>query len=84
MAPRMVTSKFGYSLEAMDDADAATKFPVHIVDFAAGYRIRERGSMTITRLDEAFATSDQVAFIVKQRIGAQTALPEAFQVIELT
>lgn len=69
--------------EAMDDADAAG-FPVCIADFAAGYRIRERGSITITRLDEAFATSDQVAFIVKQRIGAQTALPEAFQVIELT
>lgn len=70
--------------ESMDDADAAGKFPVCIADFSAGYRIRERGSMTITRLDEAFATSDQVAFIVKQRIGAQTALPEAFQVVELT
>lgn len=69
--------------EAMDDADTAG-FPVAIADFAAGYRIRERGSITITRLDEAFATSDQVAFIVKQRIGAQTALPEAFQVVELT
>ena len=69
--------------ESMQDADTAGNFPVCIADLAAGYRIRERGSITITRLDEAFATSDQVAFIVKQRIGAQTALPEAFQVIEM-
>ncbi len=70
--------------EAMDDADADDKYPICIADFAAGYRIRERGSIAITRLDEAFATSDQVAFIVKQRIGAQTALPEAFQVIKIS
>ena len=72
--------------ESMDDIPTATgdAFPVVIADLAAGYRIRERGSITITRLDEAFATSDQVAFIVKQRIGAQTALPEAFQVIKVT
>jgi len=29
--------------EAMDDADAAGKFPIAVADFAAGYRIRERG-----------------------------------------
>lgn len=68
--------------EAMDDI-AALNYPVAIADLAAGYRIRERGSITITRLDEAFATSDQVAFIVKQRIGAQVALPEAFQVVQI-
>ena len=72
--------------EAMDDLPiaAGSAYPVCIADLSAGYRIRERGSITITRLDEAFATSDQVAFIVKQRIGAQTALPEAFQVIKVT
>jgi len=68
--------------ESMDDI-AASSVPVCIADFAAGYRIRQRGSIAITRLDEAFATSDQVAFIVKQRIGAQTALPEAFQVVTI-
>lgn len=68
--------------EAMDDVGAGN-FPIAIGDFAAAYRIRQRGSITITRLDEAFATSDQVAFIVKQRIGGQTALPEALQVIEI-
>ena len=72
--------------ESMDDipTSAGDAYPVVIADLAAGYRIRERGSITITRLDEAFATSDQVAFIVKQRIGAQVALPEAFRVIKVT
>lgn len=68
--------------ESMDDIDE-DNFPVAIGDFAAAYRIRERGSIAITRLDEAFATSDQVAFIVKQRIGGQTALPEAIRVIQI-
>ena len=68
--------------EAMDDVESG-KVPFCVADFAAGYRIRQRGSISITRLDEAFATSDQVAFIVKQRIGAQTAIPEAFQVITM-
>ncbi len=71
--------------ESMDDIPIATgtAYPVCIADLAAGYRIRERGSISITRLDEAFATSDQIGFIVKQRIGGQTALPEAFQVVRV-
>ncbi len=72
--------------ESMEDIPTAagSTYPIAIADLAAGYRIRERGAISITRLDEAFATSDQVAFIVKQRIGGQTALPEAFQVVKVT
>lgn len=68
--------------ESMDQV-ATGKFPVAIGDLASAYRIRERGSVTIQRLDEAFATSDQTAFLVKQRIGGQTALPEAIQLIKI-
>ena len=71
-------------MDSISTESGVVTYPVCVADLAAGYRIRERGSITITRLDEAFATSDQVAFIVKQRIGAQTALPEAFEVVSTT
>jgi len=68
--------------ESMDDV-AAGNYPLIVADLASGYRIRERGSVTIQRLDEAFATADQTAFLIKQRIGAQTALPEAFVPVKI-
>ena len=63
--------------EGMADV-AANAYPVVFGDFRAGYKIRDRAGLVITRLVERYAEYDQVGLLLKKRVGGQVVLPEAF------
>lgn len=68
--------------EGMADIEAGA-YPVALGDFRAGYKIRDRSGLTITRLVERYAEYDQTGFILKKRVGAQVAQAEAFRVLKV-
>ena len=63
--------------EGMADV-AAGAYPVVFGDFRAGYKIRDRSGLVITRLVERYAEYDQTGLLLKKRVGGQVVLPEAF------
>lgn len=63
--------------EGMPDI-AANAFPILCGSFIQGYRIYDRSGVTIRRLDELFAQSDETGFMVKRRTGGGVVIAEAF------
>ncbi len=71
-------------VQATDMPDTAnTAFPVAFGDFRRGYLIVDRVDMVIKRLNEKYAESGQIAFIVRKRVGGQVILPEAIRKLEI-
>jgi HK97 family phage major capsid protein len=68
--------------EGMPDV-AANAYPVLLGDFKAGYKIRDRSGVTITRLTERYAEYDQTGFMLKKRVGGGVALAEAFTCLKI-
>ena len=62
---------------------AANAFPIVLGDFRSGYKIRDRSGLSIQRLSERYADSDQTGFLVKRRVGGQVVLPEAFMCVKI-
>jgi|GEM_PF-521406 len=61
---------------------AANAFPILVGDFSMGYTLIDRSGMAIRRLDELYAATFEVGFILKKRLGGQVVLPEAFACIK--
>jgi len=70
-------------VEATDVADvgSSTK-PIYFGDFRRGYLIVDRVSMSIMRDPFTQATSGNVRYIARRRIGGQVILPEAIQILQ--
>jgi HK97 family phage major capsid protein len=70
-------------VEATDVADvgSSTK-PIFFGDFRRGYLIVDRVSMSIMRDPFTQATSGNVRYIARRRIGGQVILPEAIQILQ--
>jgi len=56
---------------------AANNFPILFGDFSRGYMIVDRVQMVVKRLQEKYAESGQIAYIVRKRVGGQVVLNEA-------
>ncbi len=63
---------------------AANAFPIVLGDFKRGYKLRDRAGITVQRLTEKYADSDQTGFLIKKRLGGQVVLPEAFRVLKVS
>lgn len=70
-------------VEATDVADvgSSTK-PIYFGDFRRGYLIVDRVSMSVMRDPFTQATSGNVRYIARRRIGGQVILPEAIQILQ--
>jgi HK97 family phage major capsid protein len=70
-------------VEATDVAHvgSSTK-PIYFGDFRRGYLIVDRVSMSIMRDPFTQATSGNVRYIARRRIGGQVILPEAIQILQ--
>lgn len=62
---------------------AANAFPVVFGDGKRGYKARTRRGITIQRLNELYATTDETAFKVTYRVGGEVVLPEAFAALKV-
>ena len=76
----------GFAVYNQDDmnypADSvALKNEVIFGNFKAGYRILDRGGMSIQRLDELYAEAGLVGFLAYFRAGGGILLPEAFRAL---
>lgn len=63
---------------------AANAFPILFADLKAGYHIFDREGITVQRLNELYATSDQMAILVKRRLAAGVMLSEAFNCLKVS
>lgn len=71
-------------LEMPDMPDVAgSAFPIALGDFNRGYMIVDRVDMSVTWLNELYATSGQVGFLIRKRVGGQVILPEAILKLEV-
>jgi len=70
-------------VEATDVADvgSSTK-PIFFGDFRRGYLIVDRVQMSVMRDPFTQATSGNVRYIARRRIGGQVILPEAIQILQ--
>tara|TARA_R100000908_G_C3751170_1_gene145767 strand:+ start:1335 stop:2567 length:1233 start_codon:yes stop_codon:yes gene_type:complete len=70
-------------VEATDVADigSSTK-PVYFGDFRRGYMIVDRTTLSVMRDPFTQATSGNVRYIARRRIGGQVILPEAIQILQ--
>lgn len=70
-------------VEATDVADvgSSTK-PIYFGDFRRGYLIVDRVQMSVMRDPFTQATSGNVRYIARRRIGGQVILPEAIQILQ--
>lgn len=70
-------------VEATDVADigSSTK-PVYFGDFRRGYLVVDRTSLSIMRDPFTQATSGNVRYIARRRVGGQVILPEALHILQ--
>jgi len=80
--PAMLLGKPIVNPEGMADI-AAGAFPIVFGDFMAGYKIRDRKGLTVTRLVERYAEYEQTGFKIVKRVGGQVALAEAFACLKI-
>ena len=67
-------------MEATDMADeAANAFPMAFGDFRKGYTIVDRVVLSVLRDPFTQATSGNVRFVARKRVGGQVVLPEAIR-----
>lgn len=62
---------------------AANAFPIVFGDFRQGYAIRDNGGLTMKRLDELYAATDQTGLLMKKRTGGIVLLAEAFACMKI-
>lgn len=60
---------------------ATTTYPVIYGNIKRGYLIVDRIAVIVRRLQEKYAETGQVAYLVRKRVGGQVVLPEAIRKI---
>ena len=80
--PALLLGKPIVNPEGMADI-AANAYPVVFGDFMAGYKIRDRKGLSVTRLVERYAEYEQTGFKVVKRVGGQVTLAEAFGCLKI-
>lgn len=68
--------------ESMPDI-AANAYPILFGDFKRALKIRDRVGLTITKLIESFATTGQIGFRIRKRLGSRCVLPKALSTIKI-
>lgn len=63
-------------------ADALLKNVIVFGNFKAGYRVLDRGGMSILRLDELYAEAGLVGFIAYFRVGGGVVIADAFRALK--
>ena len=72
-----------YNSGATDVADIGSSAkPVLFGDFRRGYMIVDRTTLSVMRDPFTQATSGNVRYIARRRIGGQVILPEAIQILQ--
>jgi HK97 family phage major capsid protein len=56
-----------------------TTFPIMYGNIKRGYLIIDRINVVVRRLQEKYAESGQIAYLVRKRVGGQVVLPEAIR-----
>src|SRR6185503_1068125 len=54
-----------------------TTFPILYGNIKRGYLVVDRINVVVRRLQEKYAESGQIAYLVRKRVGGQVVLPEA-------
>jgi len=76
----------GHPIANQDDmnypADTLLKNVIVFGDFKAGYRVLDRGGMSILRLDELYAEAGLVGFIAYFRVGGGVVVTDAFRALK--
>jgi len=80
--PALLLGKPIVNPEGMADI-AANAYVVVFGDFMAGYKIRDRKGITVTRLVERYAEYEQTGFKIVARVGGQVTLAEAFGCLKI-
>lgn len=80
--PALLLGKPIVNPEGMADI-AANAYPIVFGDFMAGYKIRDRKGLSVTRLVERYAEYEQTGFKVVKRVGGQVTLAEAFSCLKI-
>ena len=63
---------------------AAGKFPMAFGNFRRGYTILDRIQMSVLRDPFTQATSGNIRFIARRRVGGQVVLPEAIRLLKVS
>lgn len=62
---------------------ASNAFPIAFGDFRRAYSIVDRVQVVVKRLNEKYADTGQIAFIVRKRVGGQLVLAEAVKALKM-
>lgn len=62
----------------------ANNFPIIYGNIKRGYLIVDRINVVVRRLQEKYAESGQVAYLVRKRVGGQVVLPEAIRKLKIS
>jgi HK97 family phage major capsid protein len=83
LAPATILDRpYVEAVDMPDVADAAT--PVLFGDFRRGYTIVDRIGLSIQKLVELYAGTNQIGFIARRRTGGQVVLAEAINKLTIT
>jgi HK97 family phage major capsid protein len=63
---------------------AANAFPIVYGNIKRGYLIVDRINVVVRRLQEKYAESGQIAYLVRKRVGGQVVLPEAIRKLKIS
>ena len=63
---------------------AGTTYPIMYGNFQRGYLIVDRLQVVVRRLQEKYAETGQIAYLVRKRVGGQVVLPEAIRKMAVT
>jgi len=58
---------------------STTSYPIMYGNIKRGYMIVDRINVVVRRLQERYAESGQIAYLVRKRVGGQVVLPEAIR-----
>lgn len=81
-APSNLLGKPYVVTEGAPSVGAGT-YPIVFGDFKTGYRIYDRAGMSVQRLSELYAKSDEKAILVKKRTAGGVYLAEAFAALKV-
>lgn len=65
------------------DSTVADAKEIAILGFMREYHIRDRVGTSVQRLDEKYADTDQVGFIVRRRVGGNVGVSNAFRILKV-
>lgn len=63
---------------------AANAFPIFYGNLKRSYLIVDRINVVVRRLQEKYAESGQIAYLVRKRVGGQVVLPEAIRKLKIS